>query len=331
MRYFGSKGSVVEALYRLITPIVPSGSFCDPFGGIGIVGRHFKSKGYQVTTGDVLLFAHMFQVASIGRSRALRFNKTVAELGLRSTVEIESLLNSGRDRNGWFIEEYARKRKFFTTENAARIQWCWRHIIDWYRNGFTTHTEHAVLTASLIDNMDKVANTAGTYYAHLKTYSRKAMKPFAYRILPPTRGPVGHAVHSDALSLVRRGEFDILYLDPPYNERDYSAYYHLPETIANGQPAILTGCCGMPCTPRLKSRFTRHAEVEHAVSELLESACFRLLVFHYSDDGLIGSQDLLALLRPLGRVQKHSLHALGYRTTPGQRSTGHTLYLVWHA
>ena len=185
--------------------------------------------------------------------------------------------------------------------------------------------------ASLIDSMDKVANTAGTYYAHLKTFTRKALKPFHYKLLPPTHGPIGTAIRSDALGLVQRATYDILYLDPPYNERDYSAYYHLPETMASGRAVDLSGSCGMPRALRRKSRFTKPREVHSALSELLDASRFRLLVFHYSDDGLLSPSELLALLRPLGRVQKRSLGALGYRTTHGERSTAHTLYLVSHA
>jgi len=331
MRYFGSKGSVVDAIHRMVASELPGGSFCDPFGGIGIVGRHFKSLGYRVTSGDVLLFAHMFQVASIDRSGPLPFSNVAAALGFRSAGQMQRFLNNDRGRSGWFVEEYALNRKFFTADNARRIQRCWKQITRWHEDGLTSDKEHAVLIASLIDSMDKVANTAGTYYAYLKTFTRKSLKPFLFRLLPPTKGPIGTAIHSDALGVVQRAKYDILYLDPPYNERDYAAYYHLPETIASGKAVELAGICGMPQGSRVKSRFTRPGEVQCAVAELLRVSRFRLLVFHYSDDGLLSPREVLALLRPLGRIQKHSVDALGYRTTPGERSTGHTLYLVKHA
>ena len=331
MRYFGSKGSVVDAVHRMVKPVLPNGSFCDPFGGIGIVGRHFKTVGYRVTSGDVLLFAHMFQIASINRSGILPLSKVTAALSLRSASQVETYLNEGRGRHGWFVEEYAVNRAFFTVENARRIQRCWKLITSWHKDNLTSEKEHAVLMASLIDSMDKVANTAGTYYAYLKTFNRKALRPFMYRLLPPTNGPIGNAVQSDALGLVQRAKYDILYLDPPYNERDYSAYYHLPETIASGRAVELTGRCGTPRSSRAKSRFTKPGEVQSAIAELLHASRFRLLVFHYSDEGLLSPSELRALLRPLGRVQKSSLDALGYRTTPGERSTGHSLYLVEHA
>jgi adenine-specific DNA-methyltransferase len=315
----------------MVASALPSGSFCDPFGGIGVVGRHFKALGYRVTSGDVLLFAHMFQVASINRSGSLPFSNVAAALGFRSGSQIGSFLNDGRARRGWFVEEYALNRKFFTADNARRIQRCWKQITRWHKEGLTNDKEHAVLMASLIDSMDKVANTAGTYYAYLKAFSRKSLKPFIYRLLPPTKGPIGIAIQSDALDLVQRAQYDILYLDPPYNYRDYSAYYHLPETIASGKVVKLTGRSGIPSASRVKSRFTRPGEVQRAIAELLRASRFRLLVFHYSDDGLLSPRDLLGLLSPLGRVQKHNLDALGYRTTPGKRGTGHALYLVSHA
>ena len=43
-----------------------------------------------------------------------------------------------------------------------------------------------------------------------------------------------HEVYNeDANSLIKRIEGDILYLDPPYNSRQYSANYHLLNTIAD--------------------------------------------------------------------------------------------------
>jgi adenine-specific DNA-methyltransferase len=81
--------------------------------------------------------------------------------------------------------------------------------------------------------MDSVANTAGTYYAYIKTMSRKATKPFIFHLIAPTQGNLFcNSLLCDANLLVKELSSDILYLDPPYNERNYQRYYHLPENIA---------------------------------------------------------------------------------------------------
>ena len=41
-----------------------------------------------------------------------------------------------------------------------------------------------------------------------------------------------HTYNDDIRNIISDIDADILYLDPPYNERDYSSYYHVLETIS---------------------------------------------------------------------------------------------------
>ncbi|WP_204273992.1 DNA adenine methylase, partial [Stenotrophomonas maltophilia] len=68
---------------------------------------------------------------------------------------------------------------------------------------------------------DKVANTAGTYYAFLKAFDRKALKPIVLEPLPISNNGFENSCHLlDAQQVSGATEADILYLDPPYNVRD---------------------------------------------------------------------------------------------------------------
>ena len=123
-----SEQAVADPLYELIHAKIPKGSFCDPFGGVGIVGSFFKRQGYTVWTGDVLKFAHCFQVARVEASRFPSFGKLRTGLGVSSTEAIRSSLNSRALNQGWFVREYSQRRRFFTTENAGRIEYCMRQF-----------------------------------------------------------------------------------------------------------------------------------------------------------------------------------------------------------
>ena len=175
MRYFGSKVSTIDTLFKLISAHIPGGTFCDPFGGIGSVGSFFKLKGYNVHCGDILLFAHYFQIARIKISTELKFSNLLKYLNLYSTLDLVNYLNSLHSDDGWFIREYAKKRQFFLISNAQRIQACRTHIKKWFQLGLINQNEHAILLASLINSMDNVANTAGTYYAYLKKMDSKKL------------------------------------------------------------------------------------------------------------------------------------------------------------
>ncbi len=331
MRYFGSKASTIERVYDLIGERIPSGTFCDPFGGIGIVGSYFKKQGYSVWCGDILTVAHFFQTARVQRNSKPIFKGLIKALNLRRFADILDLLNTEQRKNGWFVREYAQKRRFFTIDNAARIEACRVLINKWSSNQWVSKTERAILLASLVNCMDKVANTAGTYYAYLKTWHRKALQPFRFDILPHTEGnPDCHSFLCEAKHLVGLRPHDILYLDPPYNERSYASYYHLPETIALGKTPKTHGKSGMPNSVRPLSDFNKARQARNALEELLKSARFRLLAFHYSNDGLIPPEEVRQILASCGQIEEFIIDSQGYSTATRPRRVKHCLYLVNH-
>jgi len=227
------------------------------------------------------------------------------------------------------VDEYAHRRQFFTRENARRIQGCWNTIRNWARQAWLTEEEEAVLIASLINSMDKVANTAGTYYAFLKNWHRKALKPFRFELIEPDRGSERcECFHGPAQAIVEQRPCDVLYLDPPYNARNYARYYHLPETLALGRTPPVDGQAGVPSTMPLRSSFNDARYATTALRVLLEAARFTLLAFHYSDDGLIPREAIRVLLREHGEVEEFSLTSRGYTTEKTPREVNHRLYLV---
>lgn len=329
MRYFGSKVSALESIYDLISQRMPAGSFCDPFGGIGTVGSYFKEKGYKVWTGDILTAAHYFQVARVQLNRSPSFKSLRKELGISSNEELVEFLNNAEPRNGWITKQFSENRQYFIRENARRIDACRLHIAQWSRDGWLSTNECALLLASLINSVDKVANTAGTYYAYLKSWYRKALKPFRFELIPPTRGRSEcHCFLGEANDLVAERFFDILYLDPPYNERCYTSYYHLPESLALRQSPRATGLSGVPSTLRSTSKFNKAQQAGKALSEMLGKARFRLLVFHYSDSGLIPPDEVRDILKPHGHVEEFIIDSKGYTTAEGPRTVKHRLYLI---
>jgi len=330
MRYIGSKVTVVPELFATIHDEVPTGTFCDPFGGVGVVGAYFKARGFKVWTGDMLRCAHCFQIARVGFNRRPQFRRLRQELGVSGTHDVETLLNGLRPSDGWFVREYSLKRRFFVRENAFRIQACRSRIATWYKKGWLSDNEHAVLLASLIDSFDKVANTAGTYYAFLKRWNRKALRDFSFTLIPPARGAHRGSCHyGDAVELVRKQFYDILYLDPPYNERDYAAYYHLPETIATGSSPRTHGASGIPVRRfHRRSTFNTPELASHALQQIAEAAKCRLLAFHYSDTGLIPPDRIRRILANVGPCREVLLSSKGYTTKHASRTTQHRLYMV---
>lgn len=329
MRYLGSKALIAEELIELIGPGEGS-SFCDPFGGMATVSAMAKKNGCHVATGDILTCPYSFQVARIECSRRLAFQRLRKLHGFADFESLVGHLNKRAAQNGWLIDEFSSKRRFFTRGNAERIEGARIEIAQWDAEKALTPMERAVLVASLVHSMDRVANTAGTYYAHLKEFSRKAQRPFFFELISPIPGSSTCSAHLvPAAELVTAQEWDVLYLDPPYNERCYAGYYHLPETISRLETPSCQGKSGSPAgLSRPKSAFNRPAMAVQALEALLAGAKAKKVVFHYSAEGLIPLSASRRLLSEFGNVREHALVAPGYTTQSRRRRSEHIVQIA---
>lgn len=327
MRYIGTKSLVLPQLGAIVKRKAPNArSLCDPFAGTCSVSRYFKTQGLKVTTGDVMAFSHEFQLAVVGLNSMPRFSRLAAVGELIEGEEpryrqIFRRLNEARGTTGYFTKHFSigrtSTRQFFTRENAQKIDAVRSQIEIWQTAGLLTRNEQAYLLTALIDAADKVANTAGTYYASLKTLDRKALKPLI--LVPPlisSNGFVNECFLADARSIASRARTDILYLDPPYNERDYSRYYHLPETLARGTSPDPQGLSGVPAEPtHKKSDFCRPDKAYAAFKSLIDGARSRYILVHYARDGLIAHHEIMDTLRAIGRTTTEDLAVRAYATT----------------
>lgn len=328
MRYLGSKASTLPVLTQLVGAAPrPDATFCDPFGGVAVVGSHFRGLGWRVHSGDVLWCAHQFQVARLALVAPPFPSSVVSATGAPDVAAFVAYLNDLRPVRSWLHREFAVKRRFFTPANAMAIDAVRRELARLLRLEALDDLSRAYYGACLIESADRVANTAGTYYAHLKDWTRKALHEYKFELLPIPHGPVGAATIDDAAELSARENWDVLYLDPPYNSRDYAGYYHLPETFATGRRPRPTGRSGVQSARGGRSAFTQPRSACHAMENLLDGARCKKLVVHYSDDGLIPQEWLRRRLRRLGRVSETMVRATGYSTNGG-RSVNHRIFSV---
>ena len=130
-------------------------------------------------------------------------------------------------------------RRFLTAENAQKLDVMMSLVRHWRREGILTEHVHAVCLATICSAVEKVANTQGTYHDFIRErWDSRALKPIT--LVPPPlddvlRGVGGHRVaREDSNSFVRNaGPHRVLYVDPPYNFRQYSAYYFFPNFICD--------------------------------------------------------------------------------------------------
>jgi adenine-specific DNA-methyltransferase len=201
---------------------------------------------------------------------------------------------------------------YFTLDAARRIDGIRTQLHDWHAAGAITDDEYYILLAALLEAADAVANTTGVYAAYIKSWQSNALRGLRLRL--PTIVPSAPAVHrgrarceahqGDVSALAPAlGRFDLLYLDPPYNTRQYSAYYHIPELIARGwfgDPPVLRGKTGLLPDAK-KSEWSTRAGCVAALDRLLEAADADHVVLSYNSEGIIPESEITRIFRAHGR------------------------------
>ncbi|AXA75063.1 hypothetical protein CE206_00680 [Achromobacter xylosoxidans] len=330
-RYFGSKHSSASHVALLATSGFSGVTAADAFGGLGTIGAVLKGSGFKVTTCDVLKLPNAFQHARIVCQSRPHFSRLRNAMGFKTGEELLAYLNSRCAAQSWLVSEFSTQRQFFTRDNAIRIAGAWHAIKRWNDEGILTESERKYLLASFLNSMDPCANTAGTYYAHLKHWHRKALRPFEMKWIPVQTGVAGsRALVGDALSCLRGKSFDLLYLDPPYNRRDYSRYYHLPESLASLQRPSTNpeSASGVPLQLLDASPLIRKSAEATYLRELISSVRWKRLVVQYCEGSLIPMDNLRTMCREAGKLQEHILPALGYTTSQNARQHSHHVFIV---
>lgn len=330
-RYFGSKHSSAMRVAQLATTGFSGTTAADAFGGLGTIGAVLKGRGLKVTTCDVLELPNAFQHARIVCQERPRFTRLRNATGLRTGSAILEYLDSRRADRSWLVTEFSVQRQFFTRDNASHIAGAWNAIKRWNEAGLLNESERKYLLASLLNSMDPCANTAGTYYAHLKQWHRKALKPFQMKWIPVQAGMAGgRALIGDALDVLRGKTFDLLYLDPPYNRRDYSRYYHLPESLASLKRPDTNpdSASGVPIRMLDASQLIRKSAEASYLQELMHSVHWKRLVVQYCEGSEIPMSELRKMLSQAGKLQEHVLPTLGYTTAAQTRQHKHHVFII---
>lgn len=323
MKYIGNKTRLLPFLDDVLEAegIHCRGTAVDPFCGTAAVARHLKSRGFRVVAGDLQQYAVVQAIAQVETNAYPDFRslgcRSRGQAGLQDAV---ALLNRLEGRPGFFFRHYAPSgsgglRQYFSDDNARRIDAVREQLAIWLAEGRLDRAGFHVLLASLIDAADFVANMSGTYGAFLKIWRSMALKPLTLKpleLLPSRRRH--RAVLSGAAELVAATPCDLLYLDPPYTNRQYATNFHILETLAVGDRPPLRGKTGLRPTASQLSGFARRRTAEPELAGLLARARARHILLSYSDEGLIPHDRLVGLLAPMGRLRLYERVYRRFRT-----------------
>lgn len=222
------------------------------------------------------------------------------------------------DSSGLMVRNYSpdgpEGRMYFRPEVARRIDAIAGYLRELHRSGELERVETHYLLASLLDAADRRANISGTYGAYLKHWQKSATGDLDFRPLEITPGAgQGHEVfRRDANELIHELEGDVLYLDPPYNRRQYAANYHVLEILAEhhriddleAHEQSLYGKTGLRPYEDLRSDYCNAGSrrrpsgrsVREAFRDLVHAARVDHILVSYNEEGLLSREEIGEIL-----------------------------------
>jgi adenine-specific DNA-methyltransferase len=298
LNYIGSKYRLLPFLEKSIEEFV-SGPiedkvFCDLFAGTGAVGRYFKTKAKSIIANDLEYYSYVLNRNYIGNHKRIDASKW-----LKALAELQG-------EEGFIYANYCRgghgDRNYFKDDNGKRIDAMRGQIEAWKDEEDIEDDVYFYLLATLLESADKVANTASVYGAYLKHIKKTASADLKIRPADFEITKARHQVYQgDANELVKTIKGDILYLDPPYNARQYGSNYHMLNTISTYENFRPKGVTGLPAYNR--SAYCSKVSVRQSFEELVAHAQFKYVFLSYNNEGLMTHEEITSILEKYGKVE----------------------------
>ena len=296
-RYLGNKykllGFIEDIISEKCSSII---SFCDIFAGTGVVGERFNSPEIKIISNDFLYANYVCLQAFLGIDEDVQ--KNIGE-------KINHLNNLENKEENYFSEHFG--GTYFSKENAIKIGVMREEI----ENIAGNERERNTLICSLLYSMDKVANTVGHYDAFRKKLDM--LRPVKL-LIPDIDYPNNQSneiYREEANMLIRKISCDVLYVDPPYNSRQYSDAYHLLENLAEWKKPNVVGIGKKMNRSHIKSDYCLKTATQ-AFADLIRNADCKHILLSYNNTGdskddrsnaRINDDEILQILNDKGEVE----------------------------
>lgn len=268
-RYIGSKAKLTNWIIETILKETKDAeSLIDIFAGTASVAKAASEHFPNIIINDILhanniIYKAFFKTDSWDREK------------VEDILEYYNSINPNDLEENYFSENYG--DKFFDHLNAKLIGYI-REDLESRKNSLTDR-EYSVILASLIYNIDKIANTVGHFDAYIK-------KPIKYkelnlRLIKPVEIRNVEIHQENANLLARKISADIAYIDPPYNSRQYSRFYHVYDNLVKWDKPPLFGVALKPEPENMSVYCTVNAKV--AFRDLIENLDVKYIAVSYNN------------------------------------------------
>lgn len=314
-RYIGNKKKLLPYIMASTQEMIGNtGTVVDLMAGTGLVAAEYRKMGYTVIASDMMTYSKYHLITQIMMDREPTFDKLkISSCDDNKYLSVLDYLNNLEPIEGYFFREFSpagtpangvASRKYFSAENACKIDAIREKINYWIAAGNLSEKEEAVLKHSLIMAVNTVANISGTYGYYLSELKRNALDSIS---LLPVRFSPGNiqnnrVIQGFAEDIAKDISADLCYMDPPYIKRQYAANYHILETIARGDYPIAQGKSGLRDWWDQHSKFCTKTKGLQSFEKVVSEMNCRNFIISYSEDGLFPLETLVELLKGYGKV-----------------------------
>ena len=241
--------------------------FADIFAGTAIVTKKAAQKYSKLIVNDFLysnniIYKAFFDINDWDKKK------------LEQYIEKWNKKDTNKLKENYFSVNFG--GKFFNIDDAKKIG-AIREDLQ-FSNLFN-EKEKNILLASLIYSIDKIANTVGHYEAYFHVNS--IPQQFIYQIINPSPIKNIEIYREDVASLVKKIKADIIYMDPPYNSRQYSRFYHVLENLVKWEKPKLEGVALKPPVENMSEYCRKNAPV--VFKELIDNLQCKFIAVSYNN------------------------------------------------
>ncbi len=309
LNYIGCKNKLFNTIYSVLEDNIPNikdKTFSDLFMGTGIISYNMIDKCKSVHANDLETYSFYIGNALLKCNYSNKLEKIIEECN--KLDETEGLIYK------YYSPNSSSDRMFFTNSNAKKADAIRTHINTLFNSKSITQNEFYFLVSSLLTSIDKVANTTCVYGAYLKSFKQSSKKSL---ILEPIHKKTDIKTEENTVSQDfaenTENKTDITYLDPPYNNRSYSANYFVLNFIAKYDDTIIPrGKTGL--IDENRSNFSKKTKVKDAFKTLIDNISSKYIILSYNNEGLLSEDELKDILSKKGEVKLHKIKYNKYKS-----------------
>jgi len=319
LNYIGSKYKLInfidETINNFIDKKIENKIFGDLFSGTSYVGYYYKQKNNFIISNDTEKYSYILSNAYLNSKYDEKIQEKI------------NYLNSLEPISGLIYENYCCDKMYFTEKNGKKIDAIRMNIEKLKENNEITQNEYYYLLACLLISSDKIANIPSVYGCYLKNYKKSSLKEIKLEPIHFIKNEYENKIYNDDIkNICKNDEYDIVYLDPPYNGRQYSKNYHILNYISEYKNIEIYGKTGL-FKNLFTSNFCKKKNIKKDFEYIIENLNTKYIFMSYNNEGILSKKYIEKIFSEFGKIETKEIEYKRFKSFKYNDSGYTTEYL----